>query len=97
MSASNSNPNMVTIEWYTQDKRTKKGERLLSKDDWETNEELTREKLTEQCEYMRGPKERFEIHTTYVEKTNMMSQKPFWERYDTPYYCSPSSETYWSM
>jgi len=21
----------------------------------------------------------------------------FTERYDTPYYCSPSSETYWSM
>tara|TARA_B100001287_G_scaffold207590_1_gene176606 strand:- start:2065 stop:2391 length:327 start_codon:yes stop_codon:yes gene_type:complete len=32
-----------------------------------------------------------------VEKTNMMSGKKFMERVNTPYYCSPSSETYWSM
>ena len=34
---------------------------------------------------------------TYVEKTNMMTGAEFKERYDTPYYCSPSSETYYSM
>jgi len=34
---------------------------------------------------------------TFVEKTNMMTGEKFMERYDTPYYCSPSSETYWSM
>lgn len=32
-----------------------------------------------------------------VEKTNLMSGEKFMERSDTPYYCSPSSETYWSM
>lgn len=32
-----------------------------------------------------------------VEKTNIMSGEKFMERSDTPYYCSPSSETYWSM
>ena len=32
-----------------------------------------------------------------VQKTNLMSGKPFFERINTPYYCSPSSETYWSM
>mgnify|MGYP003678220869 CR=1 FL=1 len=32
-----------------------------------------------------------------VEKRDMMNGKEFKERYDTPYYCSPSSETYWSM
>jgi len=31
-----------------------------------------------------------------VEKTNLMTGKKFMERSDTPYYCSPSSETYWS-
>jgi preprotein translocase subunit SecY len=30
-------------------------------------------------------------------RTNAMSGKTFQERYDTPYYCSPSSESYWSM
>ena len=34
---------------------------------------------------------------TFVEKTNAMDGTKFIERYDTPYYCSPSSETYWSM
>lgn len=37
------------------------------------------------------------LFETYVTRTNMMGGKEFKERYDTPYYCSPSSETYWSM
>jgi hypothetical protein len=32
-----------------------------------------------------------------VERTNIMSGKTFYERINVPYYCSPSSETYWSM
>lgn len=32
-----------------------------------------------------------------VERVNLMTGKTFLEDYDTPYYCSPSSETYWSM
>ena len=38
-----------------------------------------------------------ELHETYVTRKNMMTGEEFKERYDTPYYCSPSSETYWSM
>ena len=38
---------------------------------------------------------------TFIEKSvtkkNMMSGKEFVEKVNTPYYCSPSSETYWSM
>ena len=34
---------------------------------------------------------------TFVERTNLMTGKTFKESVDTPYYCSPSSETYWSM
>jgi hypothetical protein len=40
---------------------------------------------------------RYEIHETFVTRKNMMSGVEFQERYDTPYYCSPSSESYWSM
>lgn len=36
-------------------------------------------------------------NTTMVEKTNMMTGKKFLERENTPYYCSPASESYWSM
>mgnify|MGYP003654599604 CR=1 FL=1 len=32
-----------------------------------------------------------------VKKKNMMNGKEFFETANTPYYCSPSSETYWSM
>ena len=32
-----------------------------------------------------------------VERTNFMSGKTFLEEPDRPYYCSPSSEAYWSM
>lgn len=31
-----------------------------------------------------------------VERTNLMSGKTFRESVNTPYYCSPSSESYWS-
>lgn len=34
---------------------------------------------------------------TFVERTNLMTGKTFKESVDTPYYCSPSSESYWSM
>ena len=36
------------------------------------------------------------VYETFVTRKNMMSGKEFKERYDTPYFCSPSSETYWS-
>jgi hypothetical protein len=32
-----------------------------------------------------------------VERTNMMTGKKYMERRDTPIFCSPSSESYWSM
>ena len=32
-----------------------------------------------------------------VKKKNMMNGEEFFETANTPYYCSPSSETYWSM
>ena len=32
-----------------------------------------------------------------VERTNMMTGKKYMESVNTPNYCSPSSESYWSM
>ena len=37
------------------------------------------------------------VFETYVTRTNMMSGKEYQERYDTPSFCSPSSESFWSM
>jgi hypothetical protein len=85
---------MYTVEIYRADRRQKTGERLVLKKDYDTTNRSTLEKSVQ--DHL-GKNERYEVHETYVTKTNMMSGKPFQERYDTPYYCSPSSETYWSM
>jgi len=39
---------------------------------------------------------KIKIQPKYVTRKNLMSGKEFLEHYDTPYTCSPSSETYWS-
>ena len=37
-----------------------------------------------------------EVFETFVTREVLGPDRKFQERYDTPYYCSPSSETYWS-
>ena len=36
------------------------------------------------------------LFETYRVQKNLLSGQEFQERYDTPHYCSPSSETFWS-
>jgi hypothetical protein len=85
---------MYTVEIYRKDARTKDGERLVLKKDYDTDNKSTLEKTVKDS---LQKNERYEIHETYVTRTSLMGGKEFQERYDTPYYCSPSSETYWSM
>jgi len=87
---------MYTVEIYKLDKRTKKGERLVSKTDYEVTEASMLEHTVKHT-YRASQGYRYEIHETYVTKTNLMGGKEFTERYDTPHFCSPSSESYWSM
>ena len=87
---------MYTVEIYKKDARTKKGERLVSKTDYETDN-LSMLEHTVKHTWRASQGFRYEIHVTMVEKTNMMGGAKFMERYDTPYYCSPASESYWSM
>ena len=37
------------------------------------------------------------VFETFVTRKNMMSGYEYQERYDTPAFCSPSSESFWSM
>ena len=83
-----------TVEIYRSDKRCKRGEKLVSKEDWPN---IAKESLEKGVKESIAENERYEIHETYVTRRNMMSGKEFQERYDTPHCCSPSSETYWSM
>jgi len=89
---------MYTLELFKADARTKSGERLVEKRDG--CGALGSPKRAVELHYAKmypAPKWRTEIHQTMVTSRNMMNGKEFKERYDTPYYCSPSSETYWSM
>ena len=86
--------NDYTVIVFKADKRTKKGERQILKQDHKDMDKATLDHLY-RTTY--GAGFRFEVHETYVKKINIMSGKEFTERFDTPYYCSPSSETYWSM
>jgi len=38
-----------------------------------------------------------EVNKTYVKRKHLIRDIEYWERFDTPSYCSPSSESYWSM
>ena len=40
---------------------------------------------------------REEVPVKMVRRINIMSGKEFWEAENTPNYCSPASEAYWSM
>ena len=85
-----------TVEIYKKDKRVKTGERLVSKNDYDTTDRSMLEHTVKHT-YRASQGFRYEIHETYVTRTNMMGGAEYQEQYDTPRYCSPSSEAYWSM
>jgi aspartyl-tRNA synthetase len=100
--------NTYTVEVYKKDKRityrsrtvrwgkNKPGLRFVSEEDYTGK---TLKELEELCKsnYPESKKFVFDINKTYVKRKNLMSEKVYWERFNMPYYCSPSSETYWSM
>jgi len=97
-----------TVEVYKRDKRityksntvrygkNKPGLRFVLVQDYK---DKTREELEALCKtgYPESMNFVTEIHETYVIRKNAMTGKEYQERYDTPNYCSPSSESYWSM
>ena len=87
---------MYTVELYKADKRKSTGERLVSKTDYEVSDKSMLEHTVKHT-YRVSQGYRYEIHETMVKRVNMMGGAEFMERYDTPYFCSPSSESYWSM
>lgn len=86
---------MYTVEIYKRDARTKKGERMVHKSDHATDN-LSMLEHSVKHTWLPSQGYRYEIHKTFVTRKNLMSGQEFQERYDTPYFCSPSSETYWS-
>jgi len=87
---------MYTVEVYKSDRRKKSGERFVIKTDHSTADRDAIETVYN-TKYPAAKGYRYEIHKTMVVRRNLMSGNEYEERYDTPIYCSPSSETYWSM
>jgi hypothetical protein len=87
---------MYTVELYKADRRKKSGERLVQKTDHSTHSKTVLAEVYDK-EYPASRGYRYEIHETMVKRVNLMGGAEFMERYDTPYFCSPSSESYWSM
>ena len=87
---------MYTVEIYKKDRRVKAGERQVLKQDYDTDN-LSMLEHSVKNTWRASQGYRFEIHETFVTRTNLMGGAEFQERYDTPRFCSPSSESYWSM
>jgi hypothetical protein len=99
---------MLSAEIYKKDKRitsrsnsirwgkNKPGLRFINSIDFK---DMTETEIFEQLSESWNPKNgyTFQINKTYQKRTNIMSGEMFYERYDTPHFCSPSSESYWSM
>ena len=83
-----------TLEVYKLDRRTKDGVKLKEKIDYDpmTGFELN-------CVIEDYVKQGFlvKIFETYVVEKNLITGQLYQERYDTPHFCSPSNESFWSM
>ena len=92
-----------TFEIYKTDKRIKRDERYgrnkagLRFVEVKDFAPLTRSHVEALAEDFRKEGVVVHVYETFITRKNMMSGKEYQERYDTPYFCSPSSETYWSM
>lgn len=83
-----------TVEIYKADRRVKAGKRLVEKRDFDP---VTRDYINTVVEKLQTKGITVKLFETFVTKKNLMGGREFTERYDTPYYCSPASESYWSM
>ncbi len=83
-----------TLEIYKADRRVKEGRRLVEKRDFEP---VTHDYIQSVVDSKIAQGFLVLVHETYVTKRNLMGGKQFTERYDTPHFCSPASESYWSM
>ena len=83
-----------TLEIYKADRRVKGGYRFIEKKDFAPS---TKDYIDTVAEKIMNDGFIVKVFETYVTKKNLMGGAEFTERYDTPIYCSPSSESYWSM
>ena len=83
-----------TLEIYKADRRVKAGRRLVEKKDFCP---VTQDYIQTVVSDKKAQGYQVQVHETFVTRTNLMGGAEYQERYDTPRFCSPSSEAYWSM
>ena len=83
-----------TLEIYKTDRRVKEGQRLVEKKDFCP---VTLDYIQTVVSDKTAQGFTVKLFETFVTKKNLMGGKEFTERYDTPHFCSPASESYWSM
>ena len=88
------NTTEYTIERYKIDLRRKEGLRLLDKIDYIPS---TIEHLDRAVSLMEDDGFIINYFPTYTTEKNLLTGELYQERTDTPHFCSPSSESFWSM
>jgi hypothetical protein len=89
-----------TFQYHKKDLRSKDGERTVYEMDFDIEPEF----LDQIVDYTNGilksqkrfKNVRLEVIETFVTSRNYMTGETFQERYDTSYFSSPRSETFWS-
>jgi len=88
------NTTEYTIERYKIDLRRKDGLRLLDKIDYTPS---SIESMESAIKNMEDDGFIINYFPTYTTQKNLLTGELYQERYDTPSFCSPSSESFWSM
>lgn len=88
------NTTEYTIERYKIDLRRKDGLRLLDKIDYTPS---TMDELEYAVELIEKDGFIVNYFPTYTTEKNLLTGELYQERTDTPHFCSPSSESFWSM
>jgi len=88
-----------TMHIYKADKRCKTGVRPVSRTIWtdRTEEGMVRECVELAHLYPAKQGYRFEYYPAMKTVISIMNNKPVQIATDTPRFCDPSSEAYWSM
>lgn len=91
---------IYTLKIYRLDKRCKTGERFVKSYEYDRKDtdSMDREvnELHLNCGYPRS-QYRIEYAEKYITVKSLMSGQEVQIARDTPYYCRPDSESYWSM
>lgn len=90
------NPNLYAFTTRKSDRRTKTGWRLVEEYTMEFTDERLALQHAQDVEGFR-PDTVVEYRKYWVLRRNWLSGLPYWEEWNTPDSCSPSTETYHSM